>query len=81
MSTGTVGARVPTSTRSDSTPAAAIGIGEKGELVALGVGRADHVDALHIILPTEPQSSRCWLRVPAPADAWPLHFFETCVSY
>ena len=57
-------------------------IGEEGELVALGVRRADHVDAPAIILPARPLSFGAAVPLlPCASRARPLHFFETRVSY
>ena len=51
-------------------------IGEKGELVALGVGRADHVDALPIILPGRPCSYGAAARLlPAAMQRAAIAFF------
>ena len=69
MSTRMVGWRVPMSTRSASMPAAGNRIGEEGEFVALGVRRADHIDAPSIAAYSRTARER------------PLHFFETRVSY
>ena len=61
ISTAHFGALIPTSTTSGVPPAAVDALGEIGELLALGVRRADDVDALHR-LPDEcgDRFSRCF---------------------